>query len=190
MITTSTARVLEDLPNEILVGIFSRLCFRDLACLELVNKNINKIVQLVWQSIERIDLNEFLLFGQPRHNENKLVQKIEEEKRNDPKLVIRALGSILSKTSEKKMKLLNLSEYPVVLGSENAKCFQWIGERCPNLECLNLSKHRIKRGGHLHPFSFYHFNKMVRNLTNLTSIDLRYCPINDSSVKCIFENCT
>jgi hypothetical protein len=184
VITTSTARVLEDLPTEILYSIFSRLCYRDLACLELVNKNMGRVAQLVWQSIERIDLNEHVLFGTPP-----ALPHTAEARRNDPKLVIRALGSILSKTSEKKLRHINLSDYPVVLGAENARCFQWIGERCACLTSLNLSKQRIKRGGHLHPFSLYHFNKMVRSLSNLTSIDLRYCPVNDSSVKCIFENC-
>lgn len=176
-----TPKQLEDLPAELLVKIFSQLSLRDLCLLEQVSKTIGRCVQLVWQSLVRLNLSESALFGGTRH--------LASSQGVEPKQVLKAFECVLSKC--KSIKHLNLSEYAqAFLNAESTRCFQIIADKCPNLTYLNMSKHRIQRDKHYYPpFSNYHFNRMARTLLNLNCIDLRFCPVNDSNVRCILENC-
>jgi hypothetical protein len=164
-----------DLPNEVLLFIFSKLCYRSLARIAQANKKCCEIVRLVWQAESKIDFGKRAFIYESNHKNDKL--------KLSPTNFLSMMETILKQTNIENIKKLDVTFYCQRYRNNrafNERFVNLLVEYCKNVTHLNLA-------GYVLTYDF--FIHLPTNLTKLVHLDLRASTINDYCLTYILNDC-
>lgn len=173
--TIHIASLVEKLPYNVLANIFSNLSIRDLCIAEQVCKYWYTVSRMVWKSKKILILNDKKVYDSYSHKSTNFGFECR------PDFNFKAFRQIMNKNIGTNLMHLDLSEYSSKLDHRVNDCIKSIGENCPNLTFVNLSRLN---------FSNFSITKMVKYCKKLKEINLAYCSrVSDSTVGRIFRYC-
>ena len=153
-----------ELPNEVLLMIFSKTSLKDLFRLAQVNVKCMQIVDLVWSSKKEIVFNNQCVFG----SNSQLISIVKK---------------ILAKTNPIVLRSVDLSFFCRRFKNNkpfNQEFIQTIVENCSKITSLNLENYIL---------TYDYFNMLPVNLTLLTDLNLSRTSIYDYNLTYVLNDC-
>jgi hypothetical protein len=171
---------LSDLPNEILLKIFSHLAYRELGRLEQANRRFHSLIRTIWRSISELSFDKLHIFGYERKPNASSLDKSFKSAH-----VCKIFKNLIAKKlNSSQLKALDISNSPE-LRFKAAECLDLISKNCKNLTSINMAEFQTEKNR----FLSTRFVKFTQMCSNLIELNLSSCPINDYKVECVFSNC-